>query len=149
MTHTRITQTFKKVAVRVIKPSRVMALAIIAAFATVAMQPAQAQSSDTWKSVAIIGGSTAAGAYIGHKIGGSTGALVGAGVGATVGYQIDRRRRQNNYYNEYGDNNGYYGNDPYGNGGYSGGPYDGGYPYPSGFQSNNYSGTSSHYARRR
>jgi hypothetical protein len=118
------------------------------------MQPAQAQSSDTWKSIAIIGGSTAAGAYIGHKVAGRTGAVVGAGVGASVGYSIDRRRRANEYYNQYGDN-GYYGNDPYyGNGGYYPGPYSGPsngpydpYGYPSGFPSNGYSGTS-RFAKR-
>src|ERR1700744_2403947 len=72
--------------------------------------PARAQSSDTWKSVAIIGGSTAAGAYIGHKVAGTTGAYVGAAVGASAGYAIDRRRRQNETYNAdypYGDNGGY------------------------------------------
>jgi hypothetical protein len=119
------------------------------------MQPAQAQSSDTWKSIAIIGGSTAAGAYIGHKMAGRTGAMVGAGVGASVGYAIDRRRRSNEYYDQYGDN-GYYGNDPYyGNGGYYGGtdngPYNGSYDpygYPSGFKGNSYSGNS-RYAKRR
>jgi hypothetical protein len=143
MTYTRVSERLTKLADRAIKSSRLVALAMVATFTSVAMQPAQAQSADTWKSVAIIGGSTAAGAYIGHRIGGSTGALVGAGVGATTGYEIDRRRRANEYYNQsaYGDG-GYYGNDGgyYGNGGYGGSPSDGGsYPYPAGYQSNNYS----------
>lgn len=155
MTYTRVSEVLTKVGARV-KSSRLVALALVAAFTSVAMQPAQAQSSDTWKSIAIIGGSTAAGAYIGHKMAGRTGAVVGAGVGASVGYSIDRRRRANEYYNQYGDN-GYYGSDPYyGNGGYYPGPYSGPsngpydpYGYPSGFQSNSnsYSGTS-RFARR-
>jgi hypothetical protein len=135
---------------------------MVATFTSVAMQPAQAQSSDTWKSVAIIGGSTAAGAYIGHKMAGSTGAMVGAGLGASAGYAIDRRRRANQYYNQtaydnsgyYGDNSGYYGGNGnnggyYGNDGYYGGPADGGYPYPSGYQSNNYYGNGNRYSSRR
>ena len=154
MTHTRVFEVLAKLTARVTKSSRLIALALVAAFTSVAMQPAQAQSSDTWKSIAIIGGSTAAGAYIGHKMAGRTGAVVGAGVGATVGYSIDRRRRANEY-NQYGDN-GYYGNDPYyGNSGYYGGPYDGPGgpyngpydPYPSGFQSNGYS-ANHHFAKR-
>jgi len=154
MTHTRVSEVLTNVAAHIIKSSRLVVLALIAAFTSVAMQPAQAQSSDTWKSVAIIGGSTAAGAYIGHKMAGRTGAVVGAGVGASVGYAIDRRRRTNEYYDQYG-NNGYYGNDPYyGNGGYYGGPdnspssgpYDP-YGYPSGFQGNSQSG-SSRFAKR-
>ena len=154
MTQTRVFEVLTKIAARLIKSSRLIALALVAAFTSVAMQPAQAQSSDTWKSIAIIGGSTAAGAYIGHKMAGRTGAVVGAGVGATVGYSIDRRRRANEY-NQYGDN-GYYGNDPYyGNSGYYGGPYDGASgpyngpydPYPSGFQSNGYS-ANRHFAKR-
>ncbi len=158
MSHTRVSEVLAKVATRIIKSSRLVALALVAAFTSVAMQPAQAQSSDTWKSIAIIGGSTAAGAYIGHKMAGRTGAVVGAGVGASVGYSIDRRRRANEYYNQYGDN-GYYGNDPYyGNGGYYGGYYGGPYGapsngpydpygYPSGFQGNSYSSTS-RFAKR-
>ncbi len=108
----------------------------------VALMPNQAQaqysSSDTWKSVAIIGGSTAAGAYIGHRVAGRTGAYVGAAAGAATGYAIDRHRRQNEY------NNGYYGNygGYYGNGSYQNGPY--GYPYSSGYQSD---GRSSRYYR--
>ena len=154
MTHTRVFEVLAKLTARVTKSSRLIALALVAAFTSVAMQPAQAQSSDTWKSIAIIGGSTAAGAYIGHKMAGRTGAVVGAGVGASVGYAIDRRRRSNEYYDQYGDN-GYYGNDPYyGNGGYYGGPdngpYNGPYDpygYPSGFQGNSYSGNSRHAKR--
>jgi hypothetical protein len=114
---------------------------MIVTFTLVAIQPAHAQSGDTWKSVAIIGGSTAAGAYVGHKVAGPTGTWIGAGVGAAAGYAIDRRRRANEYYNQAG-NGGYY--DPNagynGNGGYYGnGPYYGG-PYGGQYQGNNYSG---------
>jgi hypothetical protein len=152
MTYTRVSEKLRNLGSWAIKSSRLVALAMVATFTSVAMQPAQAQSADTWKSVAIIGGSTAAGAYIGHKMGGSTGALVGAGVGATAGYAIDRRRRANEYYNQsaYGDggyypnNGGYYGNDGYN------GPYDGsGYPYPAGYQSSNYSSTGRRCSSRR
>jgi len=146
MTYTRISETLTKLATPVIKNSRFVALAMVAIFTFVAMQPAQAQSADTWKSIAIIGGSTAAGAYIGHKVGGSTGTFVGAAVGASAGYAIDKRRRANQY-NQYGDN-GYYGTNDgyyqnngsyYGNGGYDGGSYEnGGYPYPSAYRSSNY-----------
>lgn len=141
--------------------SSFVAVVLITAMTLLGTRPAQAQNVDTWKSVAIIGGATAAGAYIGHKVGGRTGALVGAGVGGAAGYAIDRRRRMNQY-NQYGYNNGgYYGSpDGYGNGGYNGGyyenggyygnpggyygnpgghygPYDnGGYPYSSGYVSN-------------
>src|SRR5712671_1755960 len=162
MTYTTPSETVAKLANRALKSSRFVALAIVAAFTSPALQPAQAQSSDTWKSVAIIGGSTVAGAYIGHKVAGSTGAMVGAGVGASVGYSIDRRRRANEYNNQYaygdggyyGNNGGDYGNPNdggyygngngngngndggyYGNGGYNGGSYDGGaYPYPSSYR---------------
>jgi hypothetical protein len=156
MTYTILSETLANLANRVLKSSRFMALAIVAAFTSLALQPAQAQSSDTWKSVAIIGGSTVAGAYIGHKVAGSTGAMVGAGVGASVGYSIDRRRRANEYNNQYaygdggyyGNNGGDYGNPNdggyygtgndggyYGNGGYNGGAYDGGaYSYPSSYR---------------
>ena len=141
MTHASISQLLTKLSTRAIKSSRLVALLLVATFASV--MPARAQSADTWKSIAIIGGSTAAGAYIGHKVGGSTGAYVGAAVGASAGYAIDRRRRQNENYNSdypygdggyYGNNGGYYGNDS-GNGGYYG---DSGnaYPYPSGNQNN-------------
>jgi len=145
MTSTTFSKNLAYSFARILKSGRMLALAIVAAFATAAIQPAQAQSaaSDNWKSVAIIGGSTAAGAIIGHKVAGRTGALVGAGVGATAGYEIDRRRRANEYYNQsaYGDGGYYPNNYPsnggyYGNGGYNG-PYDNnGYPYPSGYQSN-------------
>ena len=154
MTCSRVYESLVKLAIRATKSSRFVALAIIAAFTTVAMQPAHAQSSDTWKSVAIIGGSTAAGAYIGHKMGGGTGALVGAGVGAGIGYEVDSRRRAGNYYNQasngggYYPTDGYYGNGGYGNGGPNGGYNDGGaYPYPAGYQSNNYSNSSRYYNR--
>ena len=150
MSYTTLLETFAKLAARAIKSTRLVALAMAAAFTLVAMQPAQAQSADTWKSVAIIGGSTAAGAYVGHKVGGRTGALVGAGVGASAGYQIDRRRRANQYYNQDAYGGGYYGSDAgyYGNGGYDGGPYDDG-TYPSAYQSNNYYGTSKRLSSRR
>jgi hypothetical protein len=127
---------------------------LLAAFllvaASLSVTPAHAQSGDTWKSIAIIGGSTAAGAYIGHKVGGTTGAYVGAAVGATAGYAIDKRRRQNDDYNNgyYGDNGGYYPND----GGYYGNndPYYGnGYPYPSGYQSSNRLNNQRHASRQR
>ncbi|MBV8207132.1 MAG: hypothetical protein JO041_10090 [Acidobacteria bacterium] len=107
-----------------------LALALVAGFTLLPAQPARAQTSDTWKSVAIIGGSTAAGAYIGHKVAGPTGAWIGAGVGASAGYAIDRRRRANEYYPPGYADNGYYGQggpDP--SGGYYGGPQDSG-PYP-------------------
>src|SRR5207248_4701171 len=120
MTYTSISERFTKLAARAIKSSCFIALAIIAAVTLGAMQPAQAQSSNTWKSIAIIGGSTAAGAYIGHKIGGSTGTFVGAAAGASAGYAIDKHRRDNQYYNNdyvYNDG-GYYPNDGnYGNNG--------------------------------
>ena len=156
MTYTRIQQTVTRFAGRAIKSSRFLALAIVTTFASLAVQPAaQAQSSDTWKSVAIIGGSTVVGAYVGHKVAGPTGAWIGAAAGASTGYAIDRRRRAYEY-NQYGYNDGYYGNnDPYygnggyGNGGYNGGPYDGGgYPYPAGYQSSNFSGTHTRCSNR-
>jgi len=158
MTYTSISEKVTQHVMRAIRSSRLVALALVATFASMALQPAQAQSSDTWKSIAIIGGSTAAGAYIGHKVGGSTGTFVGAAVGASAGYAIDKRRRANQYYNQYGDN-GYYGTGApysgddggyYGNGGYNG-PYDNGgsYPYPSGYQSNNYYRNSNRFSRRR
>ena len=61
--------------------SSFVAVVLVAAMTVLGTRPAQAQNVDTWKSVAIIGGATAAGAYIGHKVGGRTGALVGAGIG--------------------------------------------------------------------
>ncbi len=145
MTLTRISGLFTT--------TRLVVLTMLVTFMLLAMQPAQAQSSDTWKSVVIIGGSTAAGAYIGHKIGGPTGTWIGAGIGATAGYAIDRRRRANQYRSQsgyydpntgyYDPNGGYYGSGGYyGNGGYYGGPYDGAsYPGVSQYQSNNYGST--------
>ncbi len=120
-------------------------LLLLAMFISLAPQRAQAQSSDTWKSVAIIGGSTAAGAYIGHRVAGPTGAWIGAAAGGAAGYAIDRRRRQNEYNNgyygnngPYPDNGGYYGNGPYyPNSGYYGGPGNP-YPYGSGYQRTGY-----------
>ena len=148
MTYTSISGLLSKLAPRVITSSRLIALAMIVTFTSVAMQPAHAQSADTWKSIAIIGGSTAAGAIIGHKVAGPTGAWVGAGIGASAGYAIDRRRRANEYYNSsagYDDpNGGYYGNGgSYGNGGYYGGP-NAGAPYPGGlqYQGHSYSGSA-------
>lgn len=158
-----ISERLAKLASQATKSTKFWALAIVAAFTLVTMQPAHAQSSDTWKSVAIIGGSTAAGAIIGHKVGGGTGAFIGAAVGASTGYAIDKRRRDNQYdrygdngygnYDPYsGDNGGYYGNNGgyYGNGGYNGGPYDnGGYAYPAGYQSNNYPRQGNRSCRQR
>ena len=141
MTCTSIAKSVAKVSAKSILSSRLVVLLLVAMFASVL--PARAQSSDTWKSVAIIGGSTAAGAYIGHRIAGPTGAYVGAAVGASAGYAIDRRRRENEYNNGYyGDNSGYYpnGGGYYGNnypqsgdGGYYGGSPDA-YPGPAGYQ---------------
>jgi hypothetical protein len=138
MTYTSISGLLSKLASRVITSNRLIALAMIVTLTSVAMQPAHAQSADTWKSIAIIGGSTAAGAYVGHKVAGPTGAWIGAGIGATASYAIDRRRRANEYYNSsagyYDPNGGYYGNGGYyENGGYRGGPYAGA-PFPGGLQ---------------
>jgi hypothetical protein len=137
MTHASISELLTNLSTRTIKSSRLVALLLVAAFASV--MPAQAQNADAWKSVAIIGGSTAAGAYIGNKVGGSRGAYVGAAVGASAGYAIDRRWRQNQNYNSNypSGNGGYYGNGlPYsGNGGYYGDSNNTN-PYPSGYQSN-------------
>ena len=157
MTHASISELLRKLSTRAFKSSRLVALLLVATFTSV--MPARAQSADTWKSIAIIGGSTAAGAYIGHKVGGSRGAYVGAAVGASAGYAIDRRRRQNENYNSaypygdggyYGDNGGYYGNDyPYsGNGGYYGDSRNT-YPYPSGYQSNSGCGNDPRQVPRR
>jgi len=152
MTYTRLSERLRKLA-QAIKSSRCVALAVLAAFMLLAMRPAQAQSADTWKSVAIIGGSTAAGAYVGHKVAGPTGALMGAGVGASVGYAIDSRRRANEYNNQYANGDGGYyssGGPYYGNGEYNGGPYASAYPYPSGYQSNNdYYRSSNRFSRQR
>jgi hypothetical protein len=143
-------ERFAKFAARVFDSSRFIAVVLLATFTLPTMQPAQAQSADTWKSIGIIGGSTAAGAYIGHKVGGSKGALVGAGVGASAGYAIDRRRRANAYYNQSGyRDDGYYGSDGryYRNDGYYG-PYDNG-EYPAGYRSNSYYGTDYRCSSRR
>lgn len=149
MTHPSISASLTKLPALAIKRVRWIAFLLVATFASV--MPASAQSGDTWKSVAIIGGSTAAGAYIGHNVAGTKGAYIGAGVGAATGYAIDRRRRQNETNNNagypypdngsYGDNGGYYGNnypDP-GNGGY----------YPDSYQSNGYVSNQSQVRRRR
>ena len=148
MTYTSLFELLTKLASRAVKSSCLVALAMVATFTSVTIQPVQAQSADTWKSVAIIGGSTVAGAYIGHKVAGGTGAWVCAGVGAAAGYAIDRHRRQNEYYNQYGgyypNSSGYPGNGPYyGDGGYYGGAYGGG-PYQSGYLTTN----RNRYSRR-
>lgn len=151
MTYSRVSAGLSKLVDRTIRSSRFIAFAIVLSFTSLAIQPAYAQSSDTWKSVAIIGGSTAVGAYVGHKVGGSTGAWVGAAAGASTGYAIDQRRRANEYNNQAYNDGGYYGNGPYSpDSGYYGGPGDGGaYPYPAGYQSNNYSRSSARYLRQR
>src|SRR5205807_7439265 len=138
MTYTTLSEPIRKVGTRALQSSRFLTLAL-AVLVAMAAQPAHAQSSDTWKSVAIIGGSTAAGAFIGHKVGGSTGTLIGAGAGAAAGYAIDRHRRANAYYNNNPYAYGPYGSDSpyYGNGGYNGGPYGGTSSYPSGYQGGN------------
>lgn len=153
MTHTRLSEGLRKHAARAVN-SRCLALGMLATFTLLALRPAQAQSADTWKSVAIIGGSTAAGAYVGHKVAGSTGALIGAGAGASGGYAIDRRRRANAYNNQYayGDGGGgYYGtNRPYyGNGEYNGGPYASMDPTPSAYHANNYYRSSNRFPDQR
>ena len=133
-----ISGSLKNFSVKALKSSPLLALLLLGMMASVT--PAKAQSSDTWKSVAIIGGSTAAGAYIGHRIAGNTGAYIGAAAGASAGYAIDRWRRQNDYNGYYGGNGGYYGNNgPYYGGNYpanDNGGYYGPYGYPSGYQSN-------------
>lgn len=169
MTCAIISESLSKLFTGAIKRRRLVAVLLAATFTSVL--PAGAQSADTWKSVAIIGGSTAAGAYIGHKVAGTTGAYVGAAVGASAGYAIDRHRRQNENYNgdypyadngNYPDNGGYYGDNGSNypdNGGYYGGNYpnsgDGGYygnsgntyPDPSGYS--NYATHRSHGRNRR
>ncbi len=139
---TKVSEVFAEISSRVLKGSGLAALLLLAMFISLTPAQAQAQSSDTWKSVAIIGGSTAAGAIVGHAVAGRTGTYIGAAVGAGAGYAIDHRRRQNEYNNRYYGNNGYYnnsgyyGNDPYyGNGGYYGGPSG---PYDSGYQTTGY-----------
>jgi hypothetical protein len=88
----------------------VIAVLVVATVASVV--PARAQVSDAWKSAAIIGGSTAAGSYVGYRVAGSAGAYVGAALGGAAGYAIDQRRRQSEYgYSNDGNNGGDYGND--------------------------------------
>jgi hypothetical protein len=139
MTYSKLSERLSGSAGRLISRSSFIALALIVTFAMLGTPSAKAQSvsSDTWKSVAIIGGTTAAGAIIGHKIGGSTGTWIGAAAGAAGGYAIDKHRRNNQYYNNgYGYNGysnpnaGYYGNSDgyYGNSGYNGGVYPSSYP---------------------
>lgn len=142
--NTSISKVLAVVSRRGLRGVGLIALLLLAMFISLTPAQAQAQSSDMWKSVAIIGGSTAAGAILGHAVAGRTGAYVGAAVGAGTGYAIDHRRRQNEYNNGYYGNNGYYnnggyyGNGPYyGSGGYYGGPA-GPYPYGSGYQTTSY-----------
>ena len=132
MTYNKISGSLSGLAARVILSSRLIALTMIVALATLAVQPAHAQSANTWKSIAIIGGTTAAGAYIGHRVGGGKGALIGTGVGATTGYVIDRHRRANQYYNESAYRDGY------SNDGYNG--YQG--AESSEYRNNDYSGNA-------
>lgn len=153
---TSISEVLAVTSTKVLRGSGLAVLMLLAMFISLTPKQAQAQSSDTWKSIAIIGGSTAAGAIVGHAVGGRTGAYVGAAVGAGTGYAIDHRRRQNEYNNGYYGNNGnynpsgYYGNDPnygngpyYGNGGYYGGPAN---QYPNGgYQTTGYYGNSGYY----
>ena len=154
----RISGIAGSVVARLAGKSHVMALALIISVMSLAVgtQSAHAQTTgDTWKSVAIIGGSSAAGAYIGHKIGGRTGTVIGAAGGAAVGYAIDKRRRDNQYNNQYGyapgpgpydPNAGYYPNDGgyYGNGGgYPAGPY-----YGSDYPASQYRSNSGNNYRR-
>ena len=127
MTCLSISERVEQLSIKVLKGSMAIALLLLAM--GTASTPAKAQTSDTWKSVAIIGGSTAAGAYIGHKVAGSTGAYIGAAAGATAGYAIDRKRRQS----EYGYNNNGYAGD---NSGYYGGPDNAPPPPPYGYRSN-------------
>ena len=134
MIHNNISEVVKRLALRVIKANHLIAVALVLTIALVAAHPAQAQSGyqsgDTWKSIAIIGGSTAAGAIIGHKVAGATGAYIGGAAGAAAGYAIDRHRRNNEY------NNGYYSGDYPNNGGYypnNGGYYGNGYPSNGGY----------------
>lgn len=142
MNRTSISGLFKQLSRRALIGSPLLALLLLATIMSPA--PAQAQNSDYWKSAAIIGGSTAAGAYIGHRVAGTKGTLIGAAVGGAAGYAIDRRRRQAEYNNSYYGDNGPYNNGPYNNGGYYGNNYppdpNGGYypgpnnyPPPSGY----------------
>jgi hypothetical protein len=147
MTHTENKGALSGFAARVLGKSHFIAIALIASFMSLAATSARAQSSDTWKSVAIIGGSSAAGAYIGHKVAGRSGTWIGAAGGAAVGYAIDKHRRNNQYYNQaygnngyYGPNGGYYGNGNdgyYGPSGYAPAPYNGPY-YSTGYRGSQY-----------
>jgi len=130
MTCTSISGRLTNSCVNALKASPLLVLLLVGMLMT-SSAPAQAQNNDAWISAAIIGGSTAAGAIIGHRVAGTTGAYVGAAVGGATGYAIDRRRRQSQY------NNGYYGD----NGGYSGnGQGDSGGPYPNNRRSRNNGG---------
>jgi len=124
MTNT-ISEFLTEFAAKAVKSGRLAAMLLVAMVASV--MPAHAQSGDVWKSIAIIGGSTAAGAIVGNKVGGKTGAYVGAAVGATAGYAIDKKRRDNNRYDQYGYENGYYGDDRGGYYGNNGGYRNDGY----------------------
>ena len=145
MTCTSISGRMTNSIVKALKAGPLLALLLVGMLMT-SSAPAQAQTNDAWISAAIIGGSTAAGAIIGHRVAGTTGAYVGAAVGGATGYAIDRRRRQSQYNNGYyGDNGGYNGNGgPYGNnGGYGNnyppsdnGGYYGGPAYPARFRGN-------------
>jgi len=142
-----------RIARQAVGSSRILATALLAiVFCATVQQPAQAQSADTWKSVAIIGGSTAAGAYVGHKVAGARGAWIGAGVGAAGGYAIDKKRRDNEYNNDYYGygNSPYYGNNGYydsGNSGYYGnGNNNNGY---YGDDNNGHYGNSADYGNQR
>lgn len=156
---TSISEVLAVTSTRALRGGGLAVLMLLAMFISLTPAQAQAQSSDTWKSVAIIGGSTAAGAILGHAVGGRTGAYVGAAVGAGTGYAIDHRRRQNEYNNGYYGNNGYY--NPSGNyensGYYGNGPYNGnnGYyggragQYPNGgYQTTGYYGNGDRCRRR-
>src|SRR3954452_5975842 len=116
MNYSTVREAFARVAIRVLKSSRFVALGLVASFTSLAIQPAQAQSSDRWKSIVIIGGATTAGADIVDKGAATRGALVVATVGASSRYAIDQRRRANHYPPNADGNGGYYGND----GGYYG-----------------------------
>src|SRR5436190_1745580 len=68
--NTRISEVIANIPGRALRSGQMLALLVLATFTSLMPARAQAQSADTWKSVAIIGGSTAAGAIIGHKVGG-------------------------------------------------------------------------------
>ena len=152
---TSISRVLAVLSRRGLRGGGLVALMLLAMFISLTPSQAKAQSSDTWKSVAIIGGSTAAGAILGHAVAGRTGAYVGAAVGAGTGYAIDRRRRQNEYNNGYYGNNGTYnpsgsyGDGPYyGNGGYYGDP-SGQYGNGNGYQTTGYYRNTSRCSSRR